>query len=239
MHNYLISIESTNSLSIGAHPAKNVILSFTFHPSASANVFERVCIPEEGLERIYSINQHEGSFSRGSRRLVLISGIGLPLEKAYKVTTWVNFEGQNVFFLPAKITLYRIKKSTKLNQRIIGDVDRDFQEVCTFLFRAELSLTSTTKAAVAYNSNTEIAKWIPVKTKTFLYRLHDNLLRDNLWLSIFLNRTWSNFNRRARITVAILTLVVANLTNIMYYKVELKNIPYYPVLAVFCYQTEI
>lgn len=59
-----------------------------------------------------------------------------------------------------------------------------------------------------------------IRSSPFTY-LKRNFFLDTLWLSIFVNHPWSFCNRSARITLATMTVSMAAVSNLMFYKDEI------------------
>ena len=84
----------------------------------------------------------------------------------------------------------------------MGDIENDFEMLSEFDYTDNLSLTSSSTFATSFNKKSKMSNFSSIKSRSFRQRLVANFLKDNLWFSIFLNRTWSNYNSRARITIA-------------------------------------
>ena len=94
-----------------------------------------------------------------------------------------------------------------------------------------MSLTAPDKVLIAFEDSKYLSDYTIEKERTFSEKLRGNFLVDNLWFSIFISRSYSNYNRTARVFVSILTLFIAMLTNVMWYKQEtgykIKMGPFY------------
>ena len=210
-------IDTSLSSPLGADTADDIFISYHFAELRKTSVFETVSTPaESGFRRVYSVKLNNGlKYDRGSRRLVLFSANGVDLEKCYSIKIWVNFAGKDVIWSPARISVYK-PKSRKIP--FIGDIEDHFNLVCRFDFNQTLSMTSTVTQLSAFNTKSKISSFSTGQKRSFEERLIANFLADNLWFSIFIRRTLSNYNRQARITVAILTLCLAALANVMFYR---------------------
>ena len=52
----------------------------------------------------------------------------------------------------------------------------------------------------------------------FIKSFRQNLFSNNLWFSIFIDQPWTYFNRTARSSVAIMTISLSAISNIMFYR---------------------
>jgi len=79
-------------------------------------------------------------------------------------------------------------------------------------------MTSPSAHLTAFNGKSKLSAYLNRQYRSFEQRLVANFLSDNLWFSIFVRRTLSSYNRQARITVAMLTIFLATLGNVMFYR---------------------
>ena len=186
-------------------------------------MFELLTIPKEGLQRLYNIRLENSTFNRGSRQLVLVSGMGLALENAFKLQLWINFQGKNVLFRPREVKVYKMNSTTRLSEPRAGDVNTDFEEVCRFRFQDQLSLTSTSNVATGYSTTSDLSKMVSTKKEAFVDKLYSNFLKDNLWLSIFMTRSWST----ALPVVVLVTTAITLIPSIFCTVVFERTIPYH------------
>ena len=133
----------------------------------------------------------------------------VPIEKAFRIKCWVNFDGVDVVWSPERIMVYK-PKSRNLNViPTFGHIGKYFEKVNSFKISGALSLSGEVGEITALSCkelkelNFEIRE-----NESLLSTLKNNFLIDTLWVSIFSNHPWSFCNRTARLALGSLTISI-------------------------------
>ena len=211
-YQYLLVIDTSDLLPLGLTTTNQISCSFEIATSQSEIATERF-FAQKSIRRSHTLTLPQNEvFSRGSRRFFMVSSLGIDLDLADKIHAWISCSDPDVCWYPFRISLYRMRTG---NNEIptFGQIDDHFDLLSDYKFQQESSFEKVRYQTSAINSVHD-----PPLSNTFRSSLRANLMSDNLWLSIFLDQRWSYFNRAARSTVAIMTVCLAAIANIMFYR---------------------
>ena len=214
-YEYLLVIDTSDLLPLGLTSTNQISCSFEIATQQSEIATERF-FAQESVRRVYTLTlTNKEVFNRGSRRFFMISSLGVDLAQAHKLHAWISCSNLNVCWYPFKVSLYQKRTETDLIP-ICGHIDKHFKLLSNFKFEQDSSFEKVRYQTSAVNSGLEYFQ--PASHDSFSASLRANLVSDSLWLSIFLDQRWSYFNRAARSTVAIMTICLSALANIMFYR---------------------